>query len=84
MKTTYEHYGSYCIIREIIICEENLKHIFDIFYRADQARTRVYDGSGLGLAVCKEIVELHQGHIWATSKEGHGTTIMISLNREDA
>ncbi|MFR2017569.1 MAG: ATP-binding protein [Eubacterium sp.] len=66
------------------ISEENLKHIFDIFYRADQARTRVYDGSGLGLAVCKEIVELHQGHIWATSKEGHGTTIMISLNREDA
>lgn len=66
------------------ISEENLKHIFDIFYRADQARTRVYDGSGLGLAVCKEIVELHQGHIWATSKEGYGTTIMISLNREDA
>ena len=66
------------------ISEENLKHIFDIFYRADQARTRVHDGSGLGLAVCKEIVELHQGHIWATSKEGHGTTIMISLNREDA
>ncbi len=65
------------------INEKSLKHIFEIFYRADQARTRVRDGSGLGLAVCKEIVELHRGHIWATSKEGHGTTIMISLNRED-
>lgn len=66
------------------ISEKNLKHIFEIFYRADQARTQVRDGSGLGLAVCKEIVELHGGHIWATSKEGYGTTIMISLNREDA
>ena len=65
------------------INEKSLKHIFEIFYRADQARTRVRDGSGLGLAVCKEIVELHGGHIWATSKEGYGTTIMISLNRED-
>lgn len=64
------------------ITDENLKHIFETFYRADQARTRVRDGSGLGLAVCKEIVELHNGHIWATSKEGSGTTIMISLNRE--
>lgn len=64
------------------ITDENLKHIFETFYRADQARTRVHDGSGLGLAVCKEIVELHNGHIWATSKEGSGTTIMISLNRE--
>lgn len=64
------------------ITDENLKHIFETFYRADQARTRVRDGSGLGLAVCKEIVELHNGHIWATSKEGSGTTIMISLNLE--
>lgn len=65
------------------INDRNLKHIFEIFYRADQARTKVRDGSGLGLAVCKEIVELHGGHIWATSKEGHGTTIMISLQREE-
>ena len=63
------------------ISDENLKHIFESFYRADQARTRVQDGSGLGLAVCKEIVELHNGHIWATSKEGSGTTMMISLQR---
>lgn len=39
------------------------------------------DGSGIGLAVCKEIVEQHGGHIWATSNEGKNTTILISLNK---
>lgn len=63
------------------ISKENLPHIFETFFRADQARTRVSDGSGIGLAVCKEIVELHNGHIWASSVEGEGTTIFISLNR---
>lgn len=63
------------------ISKENLPHIFETFYRADQARTRVSEGSGIGLAVCKEIVERHNGHIWATSEEGVGTSIFISLNR---
>lgn len=63
------------------ISDENISHIFETFYRADQARTRVSDGSGIGLAVCKEIVEQHGGHIWATSNEGKSTTILISLNK---
>lgn len=60
---------------------ENLTHIFDTFYRADQARTNSSDGSGIGLAICKEIVELHGGSIWATSKLGEGTTVFISLDK---
>lgn len=60
---------------------ENLSKIFDTFYRADQARTRVRDGSGIGLSVCKQIVELHGGHIWATSKQGEGLTVLISLEK---
>ncbi len=60
---------------------ENLGKIFDTFYRADQARTRVREGSGLGLSVCKQIVELHGGHIWATSQQGEGLTILISLEK---
>lgn len=60
---------------------DNLQKIFDSFYRADQARTRVRDGSGIGLAVCKQIVELHGGRIWATSQYGVGTTMHISLNK---
>lgn len=63
------------------ISEENLPHIFDTFFRADQARTRVSNGSGLGLSVCKEIIELHHGKIWATSTEGEETSIIISLPR---
>ena len=60
---------------------ENLTRIFETFYRADKARTKVSDGSGIGLAVCKQIVELHGGHIWATGSEGEGLTILISLEK---
>lgn len=58
---------------------ENLSNIFDTFYRADTARTKAREGSGIGLAVCKEIVNLHGGTIWANSTIGEGTTILISL-----
>lgn len=48
-------------------------------YRTDPARTKVSQGSGLGLAVCKQIVELHGGLIWASSKQGEGLSIFISM-----
>lgn len=60
---------------------DNVPKIFDSFFRADQARTKVRDGSGIGLAVCKQIIERHGGKIWATSQYGIGTTIYISLNK---
>lgn len=60
---------------------ETLPKIFDSFVRADKARSNVREGSGIGLSVCKRIVELHGGHIWATGKEGVGLTIFISLQR---
>ncbi len=60
---------------------ENLPHIFDTFYRADIARTRVREGSGIGLSVCKLIVEKHGGRIWANSTPDEGTTIQISLDK---
>lgn len=59
--------------------KSSLVRIFDTMYRADPARTRVSEGSGLGLAVCKQIVELHGGIIWASSRENEGLTIHISL-----
>lgn len=58
-----------------------LPKIFDSFYRADKARSNVANGSGIGLSVCRQIVELHGGHIWATGKEGEGLTILISLQK---
>ncbi|WP_066296084.1 cell wall metabolism sensor histidine kinase WalK [Bacillus sp. FJAT-29937] len=61
------------------IPKENINKIFERFYRVDKARTRKLGGTGLGLAIAKEMVEAHGGKIWATSKEGKGTTISFSL-----
>jgi len=58
--------------------ETALPSIFDRFYRADKSRTNV-NGSGLGLAICRQIVEGHGGRIWAKSKPGEGTSIIMSI-----
>ena len=58
---------------------EDLPNIFDRFYRIDKSRQRESGGSGLGLAIAKSIVESHGGHIWAESKLGEGTTIIVQL-----
>lgn len=59
--------------------KESLPKIFDTLYRADKARTNVSDGSGLGLSVCKQIIEKHGGLIWAQSELGEGLSIFISM-----
>lgn len=61
------------------IDEQDLPHIFELFYRGEKSRSRNYGGSGLGLAICKSIIEDHGGRIWAKSKPGQGTTISFSL-----
>lgn len=65
------------------IAEDHLPHIFDRFYsppREDQE----YLGSGIGLALTKELVELHGGHIRAESQVGMGTTFFVLLPLERA
>ncbi|MGN0521651.1 MAG: ATP-binding protein [Eubacterium sp.] len=62
---------------------ESLPKIFDTMFRADPARSKVSEGSGLGLAVCKQIVELHGGFIWASSREEEGLSIFISLPKKE-
>jgi two-component system sensor histidine kinase BaeS len=59
--------------------EGDLKRIFDRFYRSDPSRQRNEGGSGLGLAIAKSIVEKHNGQIWAESKPGEGTTIVVLI-----
>ncbi|WP_078414496.1 cell wall metabolism sensor histidine kinase WalK [Priestia abyssalis] len=61
------------------IPKDNVKKIFDRFYRVDKARSRNLGGTGLGLAIAKEMVGAHEGRIWAKSKEGVGTTIYFTL-----
>ena len=55
------------------------KHIFERFYRVDDKLTREVQGSGLGLAMVKYIVEAHGGAIYVESQVGEGSTFMVSL-----
>jgi signal transduction histidine kinase/DNA-binding response OmpR family regulator/ligand-binding sensor domain-containing protein len=61
------------------IAVNQLDKIFDRFYQVDSSQTRDYEGSGLGLALVKDLVELHHGGISVDSKEGKGTTFTVSL-----
>ena len=61
------------------IAPEQLPHVFNRFYQADSSNTREQEGTGVGLALTKELVELHQGTITLTSEPGRGTTVVVRL-----
>lgn len=63
------------------IAKKDLKNIFDRFYRTDSSRNSLKGGSGLGLAIAKKVIEDHSGKIWASSKEGVGTSIYFTLKK---
>ncbi len=63
------------------ISPKDLPNIFDRFYRTDLSRNSSKGGSGIGLSIVKKIIEDHGGRVWATSKEGVGTVVFISLRR---
>jgi len=65
------------------IPEKDVPFIFERLYRAEKSRSRASGGSGLGLTIAKEIVELHGGDIRVESTSGKGTTFIISLTKED-
>ncbi|MBI5357793.1 PAS domain-containing protein [Candidatus Saccharibacteria bacterium] len=60
---------------------EDIPHLFQKFYRVDNTATRTIGGTGLGLFICKKIVELYNGSIWAESTVGKGSTFYINLPR---
>ncbi len=63
------------------IPREDLGHLFQKFYRVDNSATRTIGGTGLGLFICRKIVELYKGQIWADSQLGQGSTFYINLPR---
>ncbi len=58
---------------------EHLPHVFDRFYRVDEARTRSSGGAGLGLAIVREFVELMGGHVTVESTVGEGSCFKVYL-----
>jgi two-component system OmpR family sensor kinase len=58
---------------------EHLPYIFERFYKVDDARSRKTGGAGLGLAIAKQMVELHGGRIWVESEVGQGSKFSFTL-----
>jgi signal transduction histidine kinase len=78
-----EQEGNNAIVRisdtGIGISPEDQKRIFERFFKADRSHSRKYAGSGMGLAIVKKIVSLHQGEITVESTAGEGTTFIVVL-----
>lgn len=66
------------------IPKDDIGHLFQKFYRVDNSATRTIGGTGLGLFICKRIVELYKGRIWVESEQGKGSTFYINLPRLSA
>lgn len=58
-----------------------IPRIWDRFYQSDASTTRRFSGTGVGLAVVKQIVEAHGGQVWVESEAGRGSQFYVALNR---
>jgi signal transduction histidine kinase len=61
------------------LTNEQKAHVFERFYRTDQARSRRAGGTGLGLAIVAAMVSAHYGRVWVESEPGHGATFGFAL-----
>lgn len=62
------------------IDKKEQKKIFDKFYRTDRSRNKNSGGTGLGMAICKKIIDIHEAKIELISEKGKGTTVLIYWN----
>ncbi len=63
------------------IPQEDIAHLFQKFYRVDNTDTREIGGTGLGLYLCRRLVETMGGRLWVTSSYGKGSTFHVELAR---
>ena len=61
------------------ILQEDIPHIFELFYRSEKSRSKKYGGVGLGLAICKKIIKEHDGEIYVESVPNVATTFTVKL-----
>jgi signal transduction histidine kinase/putative methionine-R-sulfoxide reductase with GAF domain len=66
------------------IPEDQLEKVFDQFYQVDGSSTREHGGSGLGLALCRSIVEWHNGRIWVQNMTGGGARFVAVIPKKQA
>lgn len=81
MEETDEHYSLRFSVKDtgIGIKEAKLKTIFERFTQAEESTTRRFGGTGLGLNIVKQLVELHNSEIKVKSREGHGSEFFFTL-----
>jgi len=64
------------------IPEVEVEHVFEHFYQADNTITRRHGGTGIGLAICKNIVDWHDGKIWVENAPGHGARFVVVIPKK--
>ncbi|MCI9465283.1 MAG: GHKL domain-containing protein [Lachnospiraceae bacterium] len=85
LETTEKHNKIFISVKDsgIGIPKDNLKLIWDRFYKSDISRGKDKKGTGLGLSITKEIIQSHGEHINVISTEGVGTEFIFSLPKSD-